>query len=124
MLKNLRIYNKNVYLRKDIKKASNCYRRFRLTKATCKKGFSANKNAPFNIGINKVYEGVPGNLFTYAGRLSWDNGNQGLVSFVSKSSLVSHYENSLGAIHVGGFAQNLICLKNKCQVDNFYWSAT
>lgn len=61
------------------------------------------ENAPFNIGKNKVYEGVPGNLFAYACRLSWDNGNQGLVSFVSKSSLVSHYENSLGAIHVGGF---------------------
>jgi hypothetical protein len=103
-LKNLRIYNKNVYLPKDIKKASNCYRRFRLTWATCKKGFSANKNAPFNIGINKVYEGIPGNLFAYARRLSWDNGNQGLVSFVSKLSLVNHYETSLGAIHVGGFA--------------------
>lgn len=61
------------------------------------------ENAPFNIGKNKVYEGVPGNLFAYACRLSWDNGNQGLVSFVSKSSLVNHYENSLGAIHIGGF---------------------
>jgi hypothetical protein len=61
------------------------------------------ENAPFNIGKNKVYEGVPGNLFAYACRISWDKGNQGLVSFVSKSSLVDHYENSLGAIHVGGF---------------------
>lgn len=61
------------------------------------------ENAPFNIGKNKVYEGVPGNLFAYACRLSWDNGNQGLVSFVSKSKLVDHYEKSLGAIHVGGF---------------------
>jgi hypothetical protein len=61
------------------------------------------ENAPFNIGKNKVYEGVPGNLFAYACRLSWDNGNQGLVSFVSKSKLVDHYEKSLGAIHIGGF---------------------
>ena len=61
------------------------------------------ENAPFNIGKNKVYEGVPGNLFAYACRLSWDNGNQGLVSFVSKSRLIDHYEKSLGAIHVGGF---------------------
>ncbi len=61
------------------------------------------ENAPFNIGKKKVYEGVPGNLFAYACRLSWDNGNQGLVSFVSKSRLVAHYERSLGAIHVGGF---------------------
>jgi hypothetical protein len=61
------------------------------------------ENAPFNIGKNKVYEGVPGNLFAHACRLSWDNGNQGLVSFVSKSKLVDHYEKSLGAIHIGGF---------------------
>ena len=61
------------------------------------------ENAPFNIGKNKVYEGVPGNLFAYACRLSWDNGNQGLVSFVSKSKLIDHYEKSLGAIHVGGY---------------------
>ena len=104
MLKNLTIIYKNVYLRKDIKKASNCFRRYRLTWAICKKGFSANKNAPFNIGKNKVYEGVPGNLFAYACRLSCDNGNQGLVSFVSKSSLVNHYENSLDAIHDRGYA--------------------
>ncbi len=61
------------------------------------------ENSPFNIGKNKVYEGVAGNLFAYACRLSWDLGNQGLVSFVSKSRLVDHYEKSLGAIHVGGF---------------------
>jgi hypothetical protein len=60
------------------------------------------ENAPFNIGKNKVYEGVPGNLFAYACRISWDNGNQGLIAFVSKSKLVDHYEKSLGAIHVGG----------------------
>ncbi len=60
------------------------------------------ENAPFNIGKNKVYEGVPGNLLAYECRLSWDNGNLGLVSFVSKSKLVDHYEKSLGAIHVGG----------------------
>ena len=61
------------------------------------------ENAPFNIGKKKAYEGVTGNLFAYACRLSWDYGNQGLVSFVSKSRLVDHYEKSLGAIHVGGF---------------------
>ena len=61
------------------------------------------ENEPFNIGKHKVYEGVLGNLFAYAYRLSWDDGNQGLVSFVSMSRLVDHYEKSLGVIHVGGF---------------------
>ncbi len=49
----------------------------------------------------KLYEGVPGNLFAYVCKLSWDNGNQGLVSFVSKTKLINHYELTLGAVHLG-----------------------
>ena len=59
------------------------------------------ENAPFNIGKSKLYKGVPANLIAYACKLSWDLGNQGAVAFVSKSKLVSHYEESLGALHVG-----------------------
>ena len=59
------------------------------------------ENAPFNIGKKKLYEGVPGNLFAYVCKLSWDNGNQGLVSFVSKTKLINHYELTLGAVHLG-----------------------
>lgn len=59
------------------------------------------ENAPFNIGKKKLYEGVPGNLFAFACKLSWDNGNQGLVSFVSKTKLINHYELTLGAVHLG-----------------------
>jgi hypothetical protein len=59
------------------------------------------ENAPFNIGKKKLYEGVPGNLFAYVCKLSWDNGNQGLVSFVSKTKLINHYEVTLGAVHLG-----------------------
>jgi hypothetical protein len=59
------------------------------------------ENAPFNIGKKKLYEGVPGNLFAYLCKLSWDNGNQGLVSFVSKTKLINHYELTLGAVHLG-----------------------
>lgn len=61
------------------------------------------ENNPFNIGKNKVCVGVPGNLFAYACRLSWDKRNQGLVSFVSKYKLVYHFENYFGAIHGGSF---------------------
>jgi hypothetical protein len=55
------------------------------------------ENAPFNIGKKKLYEGVPANLFAYMCKKSWDNGNQGIVSFVSKTKLIHHYEKSLGA---------------------------
>lgn len=60
------------------------------------------ENAPFNIGGNKMYAGVPGNLVAFACRLSFQRGHEGNVSFLSKSSLIEHYEKSLGAFHFGG----------------------
>ncbi len=60
------------------------------------------ESAPFNLGKNKLYEGVPGNLFAFTCKTSWDKGYQGFVSFTSKSKLVDHYEKTLGATHVGG----------------------
>jgi hypothetical protein len=59
------------------------------------------ESAPFNIGRNKLYEGVPGNLFAFACKTSWDKGYQGFVSFTSKTKLIDHYEKMLGATHVG-----------------------
>ena len=60
------------------------------------------ESAPFNMGKNKLYEGVPGNLFAFTCKKSMDAGYQGFVSFQSKTRLIEHYEKSLGAIHVGG----------------------
>lgn len=60
------------------------------------------ENAPFNKGKEKMYAGVPGNLVAFACRLSFQLGHAGNVSFVSKSQLIEHYENTLGAIHFGG----------------------
>lgn len=60
------------------------------------------ESAPFNLGSSKLYEGVPGNLFAYACKSSWEKGYQGFVSFTSKTRLIEHYEKTLGAIHIGG----------------------
>lgn len=60
------------------------------------------ESAPFNLGKNKLYEGVPGNLFAFTCKQSWDKGYQGFVSFTSKTKLIEHYSGSLGAIHIGG----------------------
>lgn len=60
------------------------------------------ESAPFNLGKHKLYEGVPGNLFAFACKSSWDKGYQGFVSFTSKTKLIEHYEKTLGATHVGG----------------------
>ncbi len=60
------------------------------------------ESAPFNKGKSKVYAGVPGNLVAFACRLAFQRGHDGNVSFFSKTQLVQHYIDSLGAMHVGG----------------------
>ena len=60
------------------------------------------ENAPFNKGKTKIYAGVPGNLVAFACKLSFQRGNEGNVSFFSKTQLVQHYIDTLGATHFGG----------------------
>lgn len=60
------------------------------------------ESAPFNIGKKKLYEGVPGNLFAFACKESFEKGYEGFVSFQSKTKLIEHYEKTLGATNVGG----------------------
>ena len=60
------------------------------------------ESAPFNKGKSKVYAGVPGNLVAFACKLSFQRGHDGNVSFFSKTQLVQHYIESLGAMHIGG----------------------
>ncbi len=60
------------------------------------------ESAPFNKGKTKMYAGVPGNLVAFACKLSFQRGHEGNVSFFSKTQLVKHYIDSLGAMHVGG----------------------
>ena len=60
------------------------------------------ESAPFNKGKSKIYAGVPGNLVAFACKLSFQRGHEGNVSFFSKTQLVQHYIDTLGAIHFGG----------------------
>jgi hypothetical protein len=60
------------------------------------------ESAPFNLGASKMYLGVAGNLVAFACKLSFQRGHEGNVAFLSKTQLISHYEQSLGAVHVGG----------------------
>jgi len=60
------------------------------------------ENAPFNKGKSKIYIGVPGNLVAFACKLSFQRGHEGNVSFISKTQLVQHYIDTLGALHFGG----------------------
>jgi hypothetical protein len=60
------------------------------------------ESAPFNKGKTKLYSGVPGNLVAFACKLSFQRGYEGNIAFISKTQLIDHYTESLGAIHVGG----------------------
>jgi hypothetical protein len=55
------------------------------------------ENAPYNIGANKIYEGVAGNLFTFACKVAFERGYEGYISFHAKTELIEHYMKSLGA---------------------------
>ena len=57
------------------------------------------ESAPFNVGKQKLYEGVAGNLVAYACKTSFQKGYDGFVAFTAKTRLINHYEETLGAYH-------------------------
>ena len=60
------------------------------------------ESANFNRGKDKLYEGVGGNLFAFACKISKDVGFEGFISFISKTSLMEHYSKTLGATRAIG----------------------
>jgi hypothetical protein len=78
------------------------------------------ESAPFNIGQNKIYEGVPGNLVAFACKTSFKNGLQGFVSFFSKTNLINHYVKNLGAYHFGGHLMVISSVPAQILVDKYF----
>jgi hypothetical protein len=78
------------------------------------------ENAPFNIGRNKLYEGVAGNLVAFACKLSFQYGFDGFVAFTAKTKLINHYEESLGAYHFGGHRMILPTESAKLLVEKYF----
>lgn len=60
------------------------------------------ESAKFNKGKRKLYLGVAGNLVAFACKISFDKGYEGFVAFDSKTALIKHYEQTLGATHFRG----------------------
>ena len=60
------------------------------------------ESAIFNQGKEKLYIGVPGNLFAFACKMSFDLGYDGFISFYAKTQLIDHYIKTLGAKRIGG----------------------
>ena len=55
------------------------------------------ESAKFNKGKSKSYKGVAGNLVAFACKTSIEKGYEGVVSFISKTQLIDHYTETLGA---------------------------
>lgn len=55
------------------------------------------ESAKFNKGKSKLYRGVAGNLVAFACKLSFERKYDGVVSFIAKTQLIKHYEQTLGA---------------------------
>lgn len=60
------------------------------------------ESAAFNKTRNKAYLGVPANLVAYICLRSFQLGHDGYVTFDSKTALIQHYKDSLGAIQLNG----------------------
>lgn len=60
------------------------------------------ESSKFNKGKGKVYLGVPGNLVAYGCKVSVDKCYKGFLAFDAKTSLIKHYQESLGATYFRG----------------------
>lgn len=78
------------------------------------------ESAPFNIGEDKLYEGVPGNMVAYACKLSFRHGHEGFVAFTAKTKLIKHYETTLGAYHFGGHKMIIPTDASKKLVEKYF----
>jgi len=60
------------------------------------------ESAKFNKGEHKLYKGVAGNLVAFACKKAFELNYDGVVSFIAKTQLISHYQQTLGAKLFGG----------------------
>jgi hypothetical protein len=60
------------------------------------------ESAKFNKGKKKLYNGVAGNLVAFGCKMAFELKYEGVVSFIAKTQLIAHYEQTLGAKLFGG----------------------
>jgi len=59
------------------------------------------ESSPPNIGKQKEFLGIGGNLFAFACKVSKDCGFEGNISFIAKTNLIQYYSINLDAQHLG-----------------------
>ena len=81
------------------------------------------ESAPFNLGRNKIYEGVAGNLVAFACKVAFQRGFDGFLSFTAKTKLIEHYEKTLGAYHFGNHLMILETKASSILVEKYFKNA-
>ncbi len=79
------------------------------------------ENAPHNIGEQKKFSGVAGNLVAFACKQSFETGFEGFVAFTAKTKLVQHYIDTLGAQVIYGRERMAIFTKAAENLVNSYF---
>jgi hypothetical protein len=80
------------------------------------------ESASFNLGENKLYEGVAGNLVAYACKVSFQRGFDGYVAFTAKTKLIEHYKNTLDAQLFGSQTMIINTLAANKLIDKYFKS--
>jgi hypothetical protein len=78
------------------------------------------ENAPHNYGAKKKYAGVAANLVAFACKMSFDSGFGGYVAFTSKTELVEHYTETLGAQLIFRNRMTISTIPAKKLVNSYY----
>jgi hypothetical protein len=78
------------------------------------------ENAPSNRGKGKKHIGVCGNLTAFGCKLSMEYGFGGVISFISKTALIPHYEKTLGAVHLGGNRMGVLEANAQKLIDKYF----
>ena len=66
------------------------------------------ESAPRNVGPNKLFRGVPANLFSFLCARSFALGFDGYLAFEAKTELIEHFEVALGATRVGSSTRMIL----------------
>jgi hypothetical protein len=79
------------------------------------------ESAPWNVGSStQVFIGVGAHLFAFACKISFQMGFDGVIAFTSKTNLIHHYQEKLGAIRIGGHLMTIETNAAKKLVERYF----
>lgn len=79
------------------------------------------ESAPWNVGSKtQTFIGVGAHLFAIACKFSFELGFEGIIAFTSKTNLIHHYQETLGAVRIGGQLMTIDTNEAKILVDRCF----